>query len=202
MRDEMLTLAKSAQLDTDITPNLGTMLLFHLMCQAHQHHGPITCGGVITVLANSLGVDLSSLAQLTGERVVGTTTFRAISMITQQQGRTFIRIPGVAELFPTPMPNLFSIEDGVLHFVEWEEEEEVGPEGEHLEEPDVEEEDPEEEAHVPPQYTTYKDLHDLGDHINDISNLATNLRNTSFDFANNFYSWGDAMFPRNFQPPP
>ena len=60
--DEMLILAKAAQVDTDITPNLGTMLLFHLTRQAHQHRGPITCGGVITVLANSLGVDLSSLA--------------------------------------------------------------------------------------------------------------------------------------------
>ena len=55
----MLILGKAAQLDTDITPNLGTMLLFHLMGQAHQNHGAITCGGVITVLANSLGLDLS-----------------------------------------------------------------------------------------------------------------------------------------------
>ena len=101
--DEMLILAKAAQVDTDIMPNLGTMLLFHLTYQAHQHHGPISCRGVIIVLANSLGVDLSSLAQLTGERVVGTTTLRGTGMITQQQGRTFIRIAGVAELFPTPM---------------------------------------------------------------------------------------------------
>ena len=115
--DEMLILAKAAQVDTDITPNLGTMLLFHLTRQAHQHHGPITCGGVITVLANSLGVDLSSLAQLIGERVVGTTTLRATGMITQQHGRTFIRILVVAELFPIPMPNLFSIEEGILHYV-------------------------------------------------------------------------------------
>ena len=38
--DEMLILAKAAQLDTDITPNLGTMVLFHLMRQAHQHRDP------------------------------------------------------------------------------------------------------------------------------------------------------------------
>ena len=145
---------------------------------------------------------MSSLAQLTGERVVGTTTLRATGMITQQQGMTFIRIPGVAEPFPTPMPNLFSIEDGVLHYVGQEKEEEVEPIGEHPEEPDMEAKIPEEEAYVPPQYATYQDLHDLGDHINDISNLATNLRNTFFDFANNFYSCGDAMFPGNFQPPP
>ena len=63
--DEMLILAKAAQLDTDITPNLGTMLLFHLTRQAHQSRGPITCGGFITVPANSLGLDLSNLAQLT-----------------------------------------------------------------------------------------------------------------------------------------
>ena len=108
----------------------------------------------------------------------------------------------MAELFPSPMPNLFSIEDGVLHYVGQEEEDEVEPEGEYPEEPNVEAEIPEEEAYVPPQYTTYQDLHELGDHINDISNLATNLCNTSFDFANNFYSWGDTMFPGNFQPPP
>ena len=126
------------------------------------------------VLANSLGVDLSSLAQLTGERVVGTTTLRATGMITQQQGGIFVRIPRVTELFPTPMPNLFSIKDGILHYVGQEEEEEVEPEGEHPEEPDLEAEIPEEEAYVPPQYTTYQDL----------------------------YSWGDAMFPGNFQPPP
>ena len=114
----MLILAKAAQVDTDITPNLGTMLLFHLTRQAHQHHAPITGGGVITLLANSLGLDLSNLAQLTGKRVVGITTLRATGMITQQQGRIFIRIPGVGELFPTPMPNLFSIEDGVLHYLD------------------------------------------------------------------------------------
>ena len=56
----------------------------------------------------------------------------------------------MAELFPTPMPNLFSIEDGIPHYVVQEEEEEVEPEGEHPEELDVEAEIPEEEAYVPP----------------------------------------------------
>ena len=126
------------------------MLLFHLARQAHQSHGPITCGGVITVLANSLGLDLSNLAQLTGKRFVGTTTLRATCMITNQQGSIFIRIPGVAKLFPTPMPHLFSIENGVLHYVGQEEEEEVEPEGEYPEEPNVEAEIPEEEAYIPP----------------------------------------------------
>ena len=82
-------------------------------------------------------------------------------MITQQQGRTFIRIPGVAELFPTPIPNLLSIEYGVLHYVGHEEEEEVEPEGEYPEEPNIEAGISEEEAYVPPQYTTYQDLHEL-----------------------------------------
>ena len=100
------------------------------------------------------------------------------------------------------MPNLFSIENGILHYVGQEEEEEVEPEGEIPEEFDVEAEIPEEEAYIPPQYTTYQDLHELGDHINDINNLATNLRDASFDLANNFYSWSDTLFPGNFQPPP
>ena len=64
--DEILILAKATQVDIDITPNLGTMLLFHLALQAHQSRGPVTCGGVITVRSNSLGLDLSSLAQLPG----------------------------------------------------------------------------------------------------------------------------------------
>ena len=123
-------------------------------------------------------------------------------MITQRQGRIFIRIPGVAELFLTPMPNLFSIENGVLHYVGQEEEEEVETEGEYPEEPNIEAEIPEEEVYIPLQYTTYQDLHELGDHINDINNLPTNLRDASFDFANNFYSWSDTLFPGNFQPPP
>ena len=61
-------------------------------------------------------------------------------------------MPGVAELFPTPMPNLFSIENGILHYVVQDEEEqvEVEPKGEIPEEFDVEAEIPEEEAYIPP----------------------------------------------------
>ena len=99
----MLILAKAAQLDTYIMPNLGTMLLFHLARQAHQSRGFITCGVVITILANSQGLDLSSLAKFTSERYVRTTILKDTGMITKQQTRIFIRIHGVVELFPSPI---------------------------------------------------------------------------------------------------
>ena len=108
----MLILANAGQLPTTRTPNLGTMLLFHLDRQKHQHHGLITCGGVITVLAIALGHDLCGLAQLIGERYVAIPTLRDTCMITSSHGRLYIRVPRVGHLFPTPMPNLFSIENG------------------------------------------------------------------------------------------
>ena len=84
----MRILAKAAQLQTIMTTNLGTMLLFHLHQQAHQHHGPITYGGVITI---AIGIDLGGLAQLTGEWYVALPTPRAVVMITTSKGRPYIR---------------------------------------------------------------------------------------------------------------
>ena len=96
--------------------NLGAMLLFHLHRQARQHRKPITCGGVITILAIALGHDLGGLAQLIGERYVALPTLKAACMITSSHGRLCIRVPGVGNFFPTPIPNLFSIENGQLHY--------------------------------------------------------------------------------------
>ena len=59
-------------------------------------------------------------------------------MIINQHGRVFIRIPRVEELFPTPMPNIFSIENGILHYVVQDGEEEVEPKGQIPEDYDVE----------------------------------------------------------------
>jgi hypothetical protein len=50
-----------------MTPNLGAILLFYFKHQYLQNKGPIACGGVITVLANTLRLDLGNLQPLLGE---------------------------------------------------------------------------------------------------------------------------------------
>ena len=90
------------------------------------------------------------------------------------------------ELFPTPMPNIFPIQNGILHNVGQEEGEEVELEAEMPEDNYEEAEEPEEEAYIPPPYATYQDVNKLGDHITDINNLAINLRNASLELANNY----------------
>ena len=77
----MIILAKAAFPNINMTPNLGAMLLLYLDRQAHQSRGPITCGGVITVLANALVINLDNLAGLSGERRVGLATLRATGMV-------------------------------------------------------------------------------------------------------------------------
>ena len=80
--------------------NLGAMLLFHLHRQERQHYGPITCGGVITILGIALGHDLGGLAQLSGEKYAALPTLRATGMITSSHNRLYIRVPRVGHYFP------------------------------------------------------------------------------------------------------
>ena len=133
-------------------PNLGTMILFHLHRQAHQNHGPITCGGVITILGIALGHDLGGLAQLSGEKYAALPTLRATGMIISNHDRLYFCVPGVGHLFPTPMPNLFSIEDEQLHYDIQGVEEEVEPEAEMPKDIDMEVGEHEEEAYIRPPY--------------------------------------------------
>ena len=62
--ENMLILRKAANLDVGYSPNLGAILLLHLAHQANHTQGDIVCGGVITMLANSLGLNFNHLAPL------------------------------------------------------------------------------------------------------------------------------------------
>ena len=86
-------------------------------------------------------------------------------MVVVRRGRHCIRIPGVRYLLPTPMPNRFSIENGILHYVPQEGDaafDQEAPEPEQVDEEDLatdeEEEQPQEEAHkkkpTPPTRTS------------------------------------------------
>ena len=54
--EDMAVLAKAVVPNCNVTPNLGAILVLYLEHQALQGRGPIACGGVITVLANSLHI--------------------------------------------------------------------------------------------------------------------------------------------------
>ena len=89
-----MVLAKAAIPNCNLTPNLGALLVFYLKYQALQTRGPIACGGVVTVLANALHIDLGNLRPLLGERRIGFTTLNACGMVKKRQGRYFIHIHG------------------------------------------------------------------------------------------------------------
>lgn len=70
MNDEnMLVLGKEANLDVGYSPNLGAILL-HLAHQENHAQGDIVCGGVITMLANSLGLNYNQLHPIEGDAAV------------------------------------------------------------------------------------------------------------------------------------
>ena len=79
--EDKIILAKAAIYDCNVTPNLGAMLLFNLERQAHQICGDITYGGVATVLATSLGLDIGKLQPLDGERRVSFHTLRVVGIV-------------------------------------------------------------------------------------------------------------------------
>ena len=154
----MLVLAKAALPDCNMTPNLGAILVLYLKHQALQTRGAIACGGVITVLAKALHVNIGNLMPLMGERRVGFSTLNACGMVSKRNGRYFVHIPGAGRLYPTPLPNnLFSLENGVLHYdaqVEQHQPHVEVPEEEDEVEP--QEEGPEQEQQPRNPYTTYR----------------------------------------------
>jgi hypothetical protein len=114
----MIILAKADISDCNVTPNLGTILIFHFEREAHQTCGDITCGHIATVLTTALALYVSILSPLDDERRVFYTTLQAVSMIYKKQGSFFIHIPGARRLFPAPLfDNLFSLENGQFHYV-------------------------------------------------------------------------------------
>lgn len=180
--EDMIILAKAASPNSNMTLNLGAMLLLYLSHQAHQARGNITCGGVITILTKGLNINLGNLRPLNGNRHVSLSILRSAGMIITRNGRIFIRIRRVRHLLLTPMPNMFSIEDGILHYNAHGEDEDEDPEVEMPEDVEVEEDEPEEavqrknneEGDGP--YATYTDVHDLGDSLSDMSDLSNALR--------------------------
>jgi hypothetical protein len=110
--ENMLVLGKAANLDVGYSPNLGAVLLLHLAHQANHAQGDIVCGGVITMLDNSLDLNYNHLHPIVGNTLVNIRVISSAGMVVVRNGRHCIRIPGVAYLLPTPMPNRFSIEHG------------------------------------------------------------------------------------------
>jgi hypothetical protein len=88
--EEMFVLACAMIPDSNMTPNLGAMLLLHLHRQAHQTRGNITCEGVIAVLANRPGINLGNPHPLNGNRRVSLSVLRSVGMIVTKNGRIYI----------------------------------------------------------------------------------------------------------------
>ena len=180
------------------------MLLFNLDRQAHQTRGDIACGGIATVLATTPGLNIANLQPLDGERRITLRILRAVGMVLKKQGIYVIHIPRAGRLFPAPLPNnLFSIEDGRLHYVEQEEQVEIDPELEEPEEGEVVEEawEPEQEVPAPNPYTTYNDVYSLRGSIDNMSNLANSLRDAMHNLSEHFTNWSQVWDPENYLPP-
>src|SRR5664279_1183413 len=119
-------------------------------------------------------------------------------MVVRRNNRLIIHIPGVTHLLPTPMPNLFSIENEQLHYDAHGEDEDVDPEAEMPEDIDVEAGEPEYEVQPPGPYATYGDAYELGENIENISNLANTLRDTTIDLTSRFDNWKQGWTPGNY----
>jgi hypothetical protein len=96
----MLILGKAVNPDIDYSPNLSAILLFHLAHQANCAQGDISCGGVIIILANSLGLNFTDLHPLAGNRLVNFRVLPSTRMVIACH--YYIRIPGMGYLFSTP----------------------------------------------------------------------------------------------------
>jgi len=64
----MLVRGKASNLDVGYSPNLGAILLLHIAHQANHVQGDIVCGGVIIMLANTLGLNYHHLCPIVGRR--------------------------------------------------------------------------------------------------------------------------------------
>jgi hypothetical protein len=196
--ENMLVLEKAANLDVGYLPNLGAILLLHLAHRANHAQGDIVCGGVITMLANSLGLNYNHLCPIVGN-TLNIRVLTSAGMVVVRNGCHCIRIPGVACLLPTPMPNRFFIKHGQLHYVAQEGDaafDQEGPKPEQVDEEELttdEEEEQPQEQQQQGDYTTYADLNNLQGSIHDMSNLTSPLRGTSvymnMNFSNPSQGW-------------
>ena len=61
--EDILVLAKAAIPNNNVSLNLGDVLVRYLEFQSNVSQGPLTCGGVITVLATAMGFRAHPLLQ-------------------------------------------------------------------------------------------------------------------------------------------
>jgi hypothetical protein len=109
----MIILTKNAIPNSNVTPNLGFMLLFNMDDKTHKIRADISCEGITTVVATVLGLNICKLQPLDGERCISFHILRVVVMVLNKQGIYVVHIPGVGIFFLAPFPNnLFYIEDG------------------------------------------------------------------------------------------
>src|SRR3954468_14085535 len=64
--EDMVILTKASIVNCNLMPNLGDLLVFYLKHQDLQSRGPICGGGVVTVLAHTLEINLGNMQPLAG----------------------------------------------------------------------------------------------------------------------------------------
>ena len=84
--ENMLVLGKAANLDVDYSPNLGTILLLHLAHQANHAQGDIVCGGVMNMLATSLGLNYNHLHPILGNILINIHVLTSAGMVVVRNG--------------------------------------------------------------------------------------------------------------------
>ena len=62
--EDIVILTKATIPNNNLSLNLGAVLVRYLDFQSFRGQGPITCGGVITVLAIAMGLDIGNLLPL------------------------------------------------------------------------------------------------------------------------------------------
>jgi hypothetical protein len=162
---------------------------------------------VITLLAKSLGLNFTNLRPIVGNTFLNMHVLMSVGMVISRRDHHYIRIPGVGHLFPTPMPNHFSIGYKILHYLPQEGDtafDQEVPEPEEVDEDelatDEEEEQPQDDAPEDVPYTIYADIYNLEGSINNMSNLAESLQDTSLYMTNDFSEWRQG-WALNYQPP-
>ncbi|KAK1680875.1 hypothetical protein QYE76_041723 [Lolium multiflorum] len=202
--EDMMVLAKAVFPERNLRPNLGAILVLYLNHQALEARGPICGGGVITVLARRLNIDVSNLQALEGPRRLGSITLNACGMIRKVDGRYYFNIPGADHLIAAPLPNgLFSLVERRLHYDAHVEanlppQQDEPEEGEEVEQ---EPQGPEQEQQPLHDFTTYQDLYALEGSIENLSNLAINLRDHTTELSSQFTHWSSQWNSWNYPPP-
>ena len=84
-----ITLCPSAHRDT-----IGAMIAYHFSKQSHQHHGAITCGGLITHIATHLGVDMLNFPPLVGYQLLDIRFLNHAFVISEsREGHHYFLVP-------------------------------------------------------------------------------------------------------------